>query len=654
MKLQNLPLQNISIRDDFWDRYISLVPDVILPYQWQVLNDERDDGAPSHAVRNFRIAAGREKGTFYGFIFQDSDVAKWLEAAAYSLAWRPDPELEAKADDLIVLLEEAQQSDGYLDTAFLIGGMEHAFSNLRDAHELYCAGHLIEAGTAYYRVTGKRRLLDICCRMADHIVEVFHTAPLDRGFPGHEEIELALIKLYETTGKEAYLQMAVEFLNRRGQEPHYFLEEQERPNFKTIFIERVGEDFLDYFQTHKPVRLQKQAAGHAVRAVYLYCAMADAAYYTHDEQMLDACRTLYRNIVERQMYITGGIGSSGMFERFTTDYDLPNDSNYSESCASIGLALFCRRMAQITHEAHFMDTAETALCNTILAGTAMDGQSFFYVNPLSVWPEACMDHTSREHVKPVRQKWFSCACCPPNIARTLASLGDYLCFADEDGLWINLFVSGRIRHSVRGQEYTLEMQTSYPYDGRISMRIHTGQPLAAVLRIRVPSCAEGFSLLYNGVPADSKENRLVSEYRCEKGYAILSGLFRDGDAIEMNLDLPARIFRANPQVRADAGRAALVKGPLVYCLEQIDNGENLESLVLDSASEIRELYDPDLFGGCLRLQADGWREIPENWDEHTLYAPVKIRREPVVLNFVPYAFWGNREPGEMNVWVRAR
>ena len=648
MSLHTIDLRNVKIKDEFWNKYTSLVTEEVLPYQWQVLNDELDDVEPSHAIRNFRIAAGKEAGDFYGFVFQDSDVAKWLEAAAYSLAWQPDEKLEQRADEVIRLLGEAQRPDGYLDTYFIIRDPEHTFANLREGHELYCAGHLIEAGVAYFNVTGKRELLDICIRMADHIVEVFHRPDMMRAIPGHEEIELALVKLYEVTGKEAYLDMASEFLDRRGQKPHYFFEEMRRPHWKQIFGDQTGEGYhLDYAQTDLPVREQKKAEGHAVRAVYLYCAMADVAEYKNDKTLLKACERLYENITKRQMYITGGIGSSGWLERFTTDYDLPNAMNYAESCASIGLALFCRRMARITKNGKYMDTAETALYNTVLAGIAMDGKSFFYVNPLAVWPAVCMPGTSRGHVKPVRQGWFSCACCPPNIARTLASLGEYCYFEDEEGFWVNLFVAGSSSQKIGGKAFTVDTETDFPFGGSYRMTLHAEEEAQGVVRIRIPGYVKKYEFKMNGTPVRAE---------LKDGYLHICGQFKDGDVLELEMDVPARFYYANPEVRADAGRIALKKGPLVYCLEQQDNGENLEQLVADPGAAVDEIWRGDMLKGTLTLKTKGYRAVftkkEPDAGEGDLYFEGRPGLVPAELTFVPYAYWGNRTPGEMLVWVR--
>ena len=461
-RLADISLKNIAITDGFWNKYRNLVKDVIIPYQWDTLNDNVPDAEPSHCIENFRIAAGEKNGEFYGAVFQDTDVAKWLEAVAYVLdSQGRDEELEKLADETIDLIGKAQGSDGYLNTYFTIKEPERRWTNLREGHELYTAGHMIEAAVAYYQATGKRKFLDIVMRFADLISERF--GPEDgkcHGYPGHPEIELALVKLYRVTGKKNYLETAKFFVDARGVGENYFFQEEKGERYQQIFPEFTGYE-PEYSQSHKPVREQKTAEGHAVRAVYLYSAMADLAYEYQDESLLKACETLWKNMVTKRMYITGGIGSSGLLERFTVDYDLPNDRNYAESCASIGLAMFGKRMGQITRDAKYADIVEKALYNTVLAGIAMDGKGFFYVNPLEVWPENCLKRTSMEHVKPVRQKWFGVACCPPNIARTLASLGQYIYGEDEESIFINLYVSNEAETQINGVPCKLTIDSDF-------------------------------------------------------------------------------------------------------------------------------------------------------------------------------------------------
>ena len=462
MRRKTADLRRVKIDDPFWSKHVDLVKDTIIPYQWEAMNDRIEDAESSHCLENFRIAAGEAEGEFYGAVFQDTDVAKWLEAVGFTLASVKDEELEKTADEAIDLIVRAQQDDGYINTYFTIKEPERRWKNLCEGHELYTAGHLMEAAVAYYIGTGKDKFLKAVMRFADLICETFGPGEDQiHGYPGHQEVEIGLIKLYRISGKKKYLDMAKYFIDIRGVGENYFLKEMAKPDYKNIFPEFAGYQPA-YSQSHMPVREQKTAEGHAVRAVYMYCAMADLAEEYQDEELLNACRTLWNNIVTKRMYITGGIGSSGILERFTTDYDLPNEYNYSESCASIGLALFGMRMANITKDASYIDTVERALYNTVLAGIAMDGKSFFYVNPLEVWPPACMERTSKEHVKPVRQKWFGVSCCPPNIARTLASLGQYIYSIDEDGIFVNLFISNETEMDINSNSVTVEIQTEFP------------------------------------------------------------------------------------------------------------------------------------------------------------------------------------------------
>ena len=642
-RLVDISLKNIDITDKFWNKYRSLVKDVIIPYQWNTLNDNVPDAEPSHCIENFRIAAGEKKGEFYGAVFQDTDVAKWLEAVAYVLdSQGRDEELEKLADETIDLIGKAQGPDGYLNTYFTIKEPERRWKNLREGHELYTAGHMIEAAVAYYQATGKRKFLDIVMRFADLISEKF--GPDEgkcHGYPGHPEIELALVKLYRVTGKKNYLEIAKYFVDVRGVGENYFFQEEKGEKYQQIFPEFAGYE-PEYSQSHKPVREQKTAEGHAVRAVYLYSAMADLAYEYQDEPLLKACEALWKNIVTKRMYITGGIGSSGLLERFTTDYDLPNDRNYAESCASIGLAMFGKRMGQITRDAKYADIVEKALYNTVLAGIAMDGKGFFYVNPLEVWPDNCLNRTSMEHVKPVRQKWFGVACCPPNIARTLASLGQYIYGEDEESIFINLYVSNEAETQINGVPCKLTIDSDFLKNGNVKIYVKSQQDSGGKLALRIPGYSRRFLVSRNGKEIDRP--------RIEKGYLILEDLKAE-EMIIVSCDMKARFVHANPEVRADEGRTAIMRGPLVYCLEETDNGRNLSSLYIDTKAELTEVYEDELLGGVVTVTAKGKRISNTGWNEDELYKEQEIQLEDVILKAVPYCNWGNRETGEMTVWT---
>ena len=644
-RLKSIPLKSIRIQDSFWNKYIKLVRDVILPYQWDTLNDRVEDAEPSHCIQNFKIAAGEETGEFQGAVFQDTDVAKWLEAVAFTLASSgKDENLEKLADETIALIGKAQCEDGYLNTYYTIKEPERRWINLKEGHELYTAGHMIEAGVAYYEATGKKEFLNIVARFADMICRKFGPDEGQcHGYPGHPEVELALVKLYQVTGERRYLDTAKYFIDVRGQGENYFKLEEGGKKYKAIFPEFAGYQ-PEYSQSHLPVRKQKTAEGHAVRAVYLYSAMADLAYEYQDKELEAACETLWNNMVHKRMYITGGIGSSGLLERFTTDYDLPNDRNYSESCASIGLAMFGKRMGEITRDASYIDIVEKALYNTVLAGIAMDGKSFFYVNPLEVWPDNCMEKTSMEHVKPVRQKWFGVACCPPNIARTLASLGQYLYGQDDKSLYVNLYVSNETETYINGKPYRIKVDSNYLKNGKVKIDIEgksgAGQ---GCLALRIPGYVKEFWICRN--------QKKLEQVKVEKGYALLEEL---GEKEEITISFPmkARFVWANPNVRADEGKVAVMRGPLVYCLEEVDNGKNLSACYIDTREEPEEIFEQELLGGVVSIRLKGKRISPRSWEDMELYGEHRTQLEKTEFKAVPYCNWGNRKTGEMAVWIK--
>ena len=485
---KSLKLTDVRIEDRLWSTYINLVRDVVVPYQWEALNDQVEGAEPSHALRNFRIAAGLEQGEFYGMVFQDSDVAKWLEAVGYLLAAQADSELEALADGVIDLIAAAQQPDGYMNTYYTVKEPENRWSNLSECHELYCAGHLIEAGVAYYQGTGKRKLLDVVCKFADYIDTVFGSEPDKlQGYDGHQEIELALVKLYRETGNDKYLKLSTYFLDERGSKPSFYdleWEKRGRTNhWETPFM--IHEKA--YSQAHLPVREQDKAEGHAVRAVYMATGMADVAAETNDKGLLEACRRLWSNIVSRRMYITGGIGSMAQGEAFSLDYDLPNDTVYAETCASIGLIFFANRMLQIESNSEYADVMERALYNTVIGGMSQDGTKFFYVNPLEVYPHACGKNKNYDHVKPERQGWFGCACCPPNVARLLASLGQYIYTVRNNTIFTNLYIGGELEAQLDEGLVRLKQQSQFPLDGAIHFEIQTDGVVPFTLALRMPS-----------------------------------------------------------------------------------------------------------------------------------------------------------------------
>ena len=505
-----LSLRNVQITDTFWKKEMELVRTEVIPYQWAALNDQVEGAAPSFCMHNFKTAGKlnkekKELGTafkepvytfrgfealpedpkhlddkFYGFVFQDSDFYKWIEAVGYSLTQHPDPQLESTADGAIDIVCAAQQEDGYLDTYYILNGKDRIFTNLRDHHELYCLGHLLEGAVSYYQATGKDKLLKAASRYADYVAAYF--GPEEgkcKGYPGHEIAEMALVRLYETTQESKYLDLAKYFIDERGKQPYYFDKEHPEEVKKNPNGLRYA-----YNQAHLPVREQDEAVGHAVRAVYLYSGMADIARLTEDDTLFDACKRLWDNMVQKKLYITGGIGGTHMGEAFSFNYDLPNDTAYAETCASIGLVFFARRMLEICPDVQYADVMEQALYNTVLAGMALDGKSFFYVNPLEVLPEACHKDERKFHVKPVRQKWFGCACCPPNLARTLSSVSSYACTEKDDTLFVHLYIGSDIKKTVNGTDVSVRMTSEFPWNGKVTLQADSADtPFTLALRI---------------------------------------------------------------------------------------------------------------------------------------------------------------------------
>ncbi|RKP47332.1 glycoside hydrolase family 127 protein [Cohnella endophytica] len=647
---------NRAIIDDaFWSPYGKLIRDTVIPYQWETLNDRVADAEPSHAIRNFRIAAGLEEGTFKGWVFQDSDLAKWLEAVGHSLATHPDQELERIADEAIELVIKAQRPDGYLNTYFTVEAPDKRWTNLTDCHELYCAGHMIEAAVAYFEGTGKRRLLDAMCRFADYIGDVFGTEPGQiRGYDGHQEIELALVKLFRATGNERYLSISRYFIDERGQEPSFFDREWEnrgRTNHYSNGIPAPRPN-NEYFQSHLPVRQQSVAVGHSVRAMYMYAAMADLARLDGDQELLRACERLWDNTTGKQMYVTGGIGSTHHGEAFTFDYDLPNDTVYAETCASIGLVFFAQRMLRLKSHRKYADVMERALFNLVLAGMSIDGSHYFYVNPLEVWPEASARNPGKRHVLPSRPKWYGCACCPPNIARLIASLGDYVYSVDEASktIYAHLFIGGEWSGELGDLPITLSQESSLPWRGDVKLKVSLTKKARFTIALRIPSWCDGEQrLLLNGVPVERETFAVVD------GYVYINREWSDADTLNWELPMKARWIMAHPEVRENAGKAAIQYGPLVYCLEEADNGKPLASLRFSTESSLRAEFESNFLGGAVVIRAEALKDEAGGWEDGELYAPASKKKhfETVAVRAVPYFMWGNRGLGEMTVWVRA-
>lgn len=677
-----LDLKNIRVTDRFWQREMELVRTEVIPYQWAALNDRVPGAEPSYCMHNFRAAARlmarrqlegsgiQAKYTlngfqqlpedkskpdpdhFYGFVFQDTDFSKWIEAVGYSLAWHPDKALEETADGAIDTVCAAQAEDGYLDTCYILGGMDKRFTNLRDHHELYCLGHLIEGAVAYYQATGKDKLLRAACRFADCVTERFGAGEGKcHGYPGHEIAEMALIRLYEVTGEQRYLTLSRYFIDQRGQSPSYFaLEENLRRKSRGESELPIDPRRYAYHQADKPVREQSEAVGHAVRAMYLCAGMADAARETQDESLLQACKRLWHSAVDEKMYITGGVGSTRLGEAFTYPFDLPSDTAYSETCAAIGLVFFARRMLQMEPDSRYADAMELALYNTVLSGMALDGKSFFYVNPLEVVPQSAHRDERLSHITPRRQKWFGCACCPPNIARLVSSLGAYALTASADTLYTHLYVGGDYRCVLGGKPFAVRMQSDMPWQGSAEAVVEA-DGAEATLAFRLPGWCDQPTVSCPGKAMEIKN-----------GYAYLHGVWQTGDTVRIRMPMRVRMMRAAGQVRETAGMVAFTRGPIAFCAEEFDNGSALHEIRVDPA-EVREKgtteYEETVFGHkTVALVVPARRVTLTDAPLYQEWQPQNA--QPFALTLNPYYCWANRgrnaahpeEEGEMRVWFR--
>lgn len=652
LKPLEVALQNIDIQDSFWLNYQKLVKDVVIPYQWDALNDNIDGAEPSHAIDNYQIASGLQDGAFHGMVFQDSDVTKWLESAAYILAKNPDPALEKTIDDIVDLIEKVQDEDGYINTYFTIKEPENRWKDLCECHELYCAGHLFEAAVAYYQATGKEKLLAISCKFADHIADTFGPEENQiHGYPGHPEIELALMRMFEVTGNQRYSDLAQYFIEQRGQDqdPHFYDQEQAKRDGRFHYDDH-GPSWMikdkTYSQAHKSISAQKEAIGHAVRFVYLLAGVAHLARLAKDQEKFEWCKDLWENTINKQMYITGAIGSQSRGEAFTTDYDLPNDTAYTETCASVGLLMFANRMLQIETKGEYGDIMERALYNTILAGMALDGKHFFYVNPLEVTPSFIHANHKYDHVKPVRQAWFGCSCCPTNVARTLASLGQYIYTIKDDTALVNLYISNHADLELNQKPLSLKIEASIPQSEKVTISIKQAEQATGTLAFRIPSWCQGMTATLNG--------QVIDKAQVRDGYLHIDGTWNTDDTIEITLPMHAYFIKSNPLLSVNLGKVAIQRGPFVYCIEEADNGNALHTIKIDPTSPLKEEFGQGLFDGTVLLKAQGSKIDTQASAQQTLYSSYQPNSEtinPIDVTLIPYYAWANRGEGEMRVWI---
>jgi len=606
-RVRPLSIGAVRIEDGFWAPRRAMIRTVALPSQYRLLEE-------TGRLRNFRRAAGRIQGEFEGRVFNDSDVYKWLEAAAWTVATESDAGLAARVSEVTELIAAAQEESGYLDTYFTGERAAQRWTDLVSAHELYCVGHLIQAAVAVRRATGSRRLLDVAVRLADHIARVFGPAAR-RGACGHPEVEMALVELFRETGEERYLRQAEIFIDQRGQQPPVA---GGRP----------------YAQDHAPFREQQEVVGHAVRALYLYCGATDLYAETGDRTLWQALEALWQDLHERKVYITGGVGARHEDEAVGEAYELPNRRAYAETCAAVAHVMWSWRMLLVAGEARFADALETALYNGLLCGISLDGKEYFYENPLA-------DRGSHR-----REPWFECACCPPNIARLLASLPGYMYSSSNEGLWVHLYAAGSVRAAVPGAgEVIVRQRTAYPWDGEIELEVWPHRPAPFGMMVRIPAWCERATIRVNGEEAGPAQ---------PGSYATVRRRWQRGDVLRLHLPMPVRLTASHPHVIGNHGRVAIARGPLVYCVEGADHPDvDVWDLHLPIDVRWTSRFEPDLLGGVVALRTTGLAPSPEARYEQ-LYAPYEAPPRPetqVELTAIPYYAWGNREAGPMQTWI---
>jgi DUF1680 family protein len=614
-KMEAVNFSQVDIQDNFWKPRIYTVSKVTIP----VCIEQTEVKTPR--IRNFEKVASRSGEKHEGIYYDDSDVYKALEAMAYSLKNYPDKELEKKADEWIDKIAAAQLPDGYLNTFYTLNGLGDRWTDM-DKHEDYCAGHLIEAAIAYYNTTGKRRLLDVAIRLANHIDSVFRLQNR-HWVSGHEEIELALVKLSRLTGNNEYTELADWYLQQRGHGYFY-----SRPRDQ------------DQYQDRVPVKQQTRITGHAVRAMYLYTGAADVAAAKNDSGYMNTMKQVWEDVVYRNMYITGGIGSSGRNEGFGDPYDLPNLQAYCETCASVGMVLWNQRMNLLTGDSKYADILERSLYNGALDGLSLKGDRFFYGNPLASEGEDA------------RSEWFGTACCPSNIARLVESVANYIYARSNDAVWINLFIGSTGSVEVKNKKIQIKQVTNYPWDGKVEISVSPEQKSEFDLYIRIPGWAgsqpvagdtysyldgssEPVSLSLNGKPAD---------YRMVKGYAVIRKSWKKGDIILVNLPMPVRRIVAVSEIKDDINRVALQRGPLVYCFEHADNDGKAMNIVIPDNALFKTEFKPGLLNGVVVISS----ESPV-----VIISDDGLSVKPAVRNVlaIPFFSWANRGEGQMQIWM---
>ena len=604
-QLKPVPIGAVRMTDEFWAARLRQMREVTLPSQYELMEE-------TGRIDNFRRASGKIKGEFKGIYFNDSDVYKWIEGCAYSLAYERAPKIEEMADKVIDEIAAAQREDGYLNTFYTFEKGEERWSNLRDMHELYCAGHLFHAAVAYHRATGRRKLLDVAIRFADHIYETF--GPDKRpGTPGHPQIEMALVELYRETGDRRYLELSQFFVDQRGRGV-------------------IGGS--PYHIDHKPFRELDEVVGHAVRSIYLNCGAADIYMETGENALMETLERLWHNMTQRRMYVTGGVGARHQGEAFGGDYELPNEHAYAETCAAVANAMWNWRMLLASGEEKFADVMELTIYNGALSGISLDGKCYFYVNPLS---------DRGEHR---RQRWFGCACCPPNIIRLIGAVPGEIYSTSQGGIWVHLYASNTAEISLDRNRIRLTQRTRYPWDGEVEITIEPESEPEFSLMLRVPGWCDGADISVNG-------QKIASDVQPGR-YFELKRSWRKGDKVELSIPMRVQMLTAHPRVESSWNRIAFKRGPIIFCLEHEDNpGFDVWCAGIRVNSEPIAEFRPDLLGGVMTVKCDGIASEMGIWEDK-LYLPigsVSQTERPVRITAIPYYAWANRDPGPMTVWM---
>lgn len=629
-----VPFTSVTLTDTFWLPRIQTNHTVTIPASFERCKT-------TGRIKNFEMAAAKTGKFCTVYPFDDTDIYKTLEGASFSLSLIPDKKLDLYMDSLIEIVRKAQEPDGYLYTARTINpaqvhpwlGKDRWEKEREHSHELYNAGHLYEAAAAHYLATGKKNLLNIALKNADLVCSVFgptkkHVAP------GHEVVEMGLVKLYRITGKIEYLNTAKFFIEERG---HYKYDSLSKDPFKNG----------SYWQDHKPVIEQDEAIGHAVRAGYLYAAMADVAALTGDQDMLNAIDKIWTNVVDKKIYVQGGVGAVGDGERFGGNYELPNSTAYNETCAAIANVYWNQRMFQLHGEAKYIDILEKSLYNGLLSGVGMDGKSFFYTNAMEI-----KNHFKHGDMEAERAGWFTCSCCPTNITRLIPSIPGYMYALKENNLYINLFATSTSNLTINTKKVKVTQQNNYPWNGNLAIKIDPVSPVAFTVRIRIPGWAQGQAMpsdLYSFTnPSDKKIiiviNGTPTEYTMESGYAVVTRTWKKGDVIRLQLPMTVQKIISNDKVANNKGKMALQFGPIIYCLESPDNFGVTSNLIVPVTSKLYPQYKPELLHGMMVLTGEGLA-VAIDAEKNT------ISTKPQTITAIPYYAWAHRGKGEMTVWI---